>query len=61
MDENLKERLINKKESGWNNLPNDKFNQIFDFCNGYIDFLNQSKTEREFVVNSVNLAKQNGF
>ncbi len=61
MDENLKEKLINKKESGWNNLPNDTFNQIFDFCNGYIDFLNHSKTEREFTSNAINLAKENGF
>ena len=61
MDEGLKEKLVNKKENGWKDLPNDKFNQIFDFCNGYMEFLNRSKIEREFVTNSVNLARSNGF
>ena len=48
MGENLEKVLTNKKTSGWLETSNEKFNQIFEFCNGYMDFLNHSKTEREF-------------
>ena len=61
MEENLKEKLLNKKESGWVNLEDEKFKQIFDFCDGYIEFLNRSKTEREFAYNAVKLAESYGF
>lgn len=61
MEQNYENGLINKKESGWNKTDDKKFTQIFEFCNGYMDFLNKSKTEREFAVNAVNIAKENGF
>ena len=61
MEENLKEKLLNKKESGWVNLEDEKFKQIFEFCDGYIEFLNRSKTEREFAYNAVKLAESYGF
>jgi aspartyl aminopeptidase len=61
MDENLKKLLINKKESGWLKTDDEKFAKICDFFNGYMEFLNRSKTEREFATNSREVAKQNGF
>ena len=61
MEEKLENQLVNKKESGWLKTDNEKFNKIFEFCNDYIAFLNRSKTEREFAINSVKLAEQNGF
>ena len=61
MAENLEKVLTNKKTSGWLETSNEKFNQIFEFCNGYMDFLNHSKTEREFCLNARKLAEKNGF
>ena len=61
MEENLEERLINKKESGWLETDDGKFNQIFVFCDGYMNFLNHSKTEREFAFNAKKVAEENGF
>lgn len=61
MEENLKDRLFNKKESGWKNVDDTEKKNIFDFSKRYIDFLNVSKTEREFVKQAKMLADSNGF
>ncbi len=61
MENNLKERLFNKKEAGWKNVDENEKKSIFDFCQKYMDFLNISKTEREFVKNARKLADENGF
>ena len=61
MNDNLENKLLDKKESGWIKTDNQRFNQIFDFSNGYMEFLNRSKTEREFVTNARALAEENGF
>ena len=61
MEENLENRLINKKQSGWIETDDEKFKKIFDFCEGYMAFLNKSKTEREFAFNAKCLAEENGF
>ena len=61
MEENFKDKLLNKKKSGWLETDDEKFGKIFEFCNGYMSFLNCSKTEREFVANSKKIAEENGF
>ena len=61
MEDNLENKLINKKESGWLNTDEDKFKKIFEFCDDYINFLNHSKTEREFAENAKKIAEENGF
>ena len=61
MEENLEKKLMDKKVSGWIETDNEKFGNIFNFCDGYIEFLNKSKTEREFTFNAKKLAEQNGF
>ena len=61
MDENLKKVLLNKKQSGWLETNDEKFGQIFEFCNGYMDFLNHAKTEREFAAKAKELAESKGF
>ena len=61
MEENLKDRLFNKKESGWKMVDDTEKKNIFDFSKRYIDFLNVSKTEREFVKAAKKLADENGF
>ncbi len=61
MEENLKDRLFNKKESGWKMVDDTEKKNIFHFSKRYIDFLNVSKTEREFVKAAKKLADENGF
>ena len=59
--EELKEKLFNKKNVGWENMEANKKNEIFDFCNGYMDFLNKAKTEREFIKHARKTADEHGF
>ena len=61
MEENLEKKLLDEKKSGWLDTDDEKFGKIFDFCNGYMEFLNRSKTEREFAYNAKQLAEENGF
>ena len=43
----LKERLFHKKENGWKSLDESSKQNIFNYSEGYMKFLNSSKTERE--------------
>ena len=57
----LKEKLFNKKENGWKSKSQDERKTIFEYAKGYIDYMNDSKTEREIVVSSKKIADSNGF
>ena len=57
----LKEKLFVKKENGWKNIDDTQMKEIFEYCDGYINFLNNAKTEREVVAYAKNLAEENGF
>ena len=59
--EELKERLFNKKENGWKNVSDEEKEKIFNYCQGYMDFLNRSKTEREIVKNAEQMARERGY
>jgi len=59
--EELKNKLFNKRENGWELLNEKGKKEIFDFCDGYINFLNNSKIEREAVVTSKKMAEEKGF
>ena len=61
MNENQRKELLNEKKSGWLETDDEKFEKIFEFCNGYMEFLNRSKIEREFAANAKKLAEENGF
>lgn len=61
MEEELKEKLFNKKKVGWENLDTRRKEEIFNFCKDYMDFLNKAKTEREFVKEAKKIADLNGF
>ena len=61
MNENQKKELLNEKKSGWLETEDEKFSKIFEFCEGYMKFLNISKTEREFAANAKKVAEENGF
>ena len=59
--EKLKESLFRQTKTGWKGLEENIKNNIFEFCDNYIDFLNHSKTEREIIKSVKKLAVQNGF
>ena len=57
----MKEELLDKKENGWKEIDEERKNEIFEFCKGYMDFLGKTKIEREFVTEARKLAEENGF
>ena len=59
--EELKNKLFNKKENGWNSRTAEQKQEISDYAKGYIDYMNKSKTEREIISTSTEIAHQNGF
>lgn len=61
MGENLKDKLFMKKETGWLTTSEKEKEEIFKFSNGYIEFLNKAKTEREAVAYAKELAEENGY
>lgn len=61
MEEKLSGVLFNEKECGWKRLSDERKNEIFDFSKKYMDFLNCSKTEREFIKNARKMADKHGF
>ena len=61
MEENSQEKLINKKENGWETIDEETKKKIFEFTQGYMNFLNKAKTEREFVKETIKLAREKGY
>lgn len=61
MEENLKETLFNKKTIGWAKSTDSEIKNIYSFCDGYINFLNCAKTERECISFAKRLADEHGF
>ena len=55
------DNILNKKESGWKNLNDSEMNKILGFSDGYIKFLNCSKTEREANKNIILELQEKGF
>ena len=61
MEEELKEKLFNKKDNGWETLGCNQKEEVFDLSKKYMDFLNVAKTEREFIKHARKLANENGY
>ncbi len=53
--------MLLKKENGWKKYNDDKKKWVFEFAEYYKKFLDKSKTEREFIRNSIMLAEKKGF
>ena len=53
-------KLSYEKQCVWTCEKTNK-QEIFDFCEDYKSFLNQARTEREFVVLAEKMAKEHGF
>ena len=61
MEENLREKLLDKKEIGWNGLNEEQKKEIMDYSEAYMSFLNKGKIEREFIREAKKTAENNGF
>ena len=59
--EDLKKKLFNSKGNGWLELDNNSKQDVFSYAKGYINYLNNSKTEREIISTSKKIAEENGF
>jgi aspartyl aminopeptidase len=57
----LQELLSFKQQNVWEKANEADVKTGFDFCEGYKDFLNRSKTEREFAANAKKLAEAAKF
>ena len=54
----LQELLFNKRENGVDFMDDAELGVCDDFCEGYKQFLDEAKTEREAVTRIVELAQQ---
>ena len=61
MVEELKEKLFNQKQTGWYEINEDQQKKINEISQNYMNFLNKSKTEREFVKQARKLANEHGY
>ncbi len=59
--EKLQEQLSFKQKTVWEKASEDEIKKGFDFCEEYKNFLNSSKTEREFTANAEKAAVSAGF
>lgn len=57
----LQKSLFHDKKNGWADLSEEKKNEIYNYCNSYMNFLNKGKTEREIIKVSKEIADKNGF
>ena len=57
----LKEKLLMNDKNGWEETSEKEKEKIEEFCDGYINFLNEGKTERECVKKAKEIAEENGF
>ena len=55
------EDLFDKKEIGWKTIDENRKNEIFNFCDNYMNFLGKAKIEREFVKEARKAAEVHGF
>lgn len=57
----LKEKLTYKPKNGLLRVTEEQQKEAYAFCDGYMRFLDEAKTEREAVDASIELAKKAGF
>lgn len=55
------ENILNEKKCGWQNLEETKKTEIYSFCDSYLEFLNNAKTEREATKIIIECLEKNGF
>lgn len=47
--------------NAWKKYSQNNYKEVFEFSEGYIDFLSNCKTERECVTEAIRLAEKNGY
>lgn len=57
----LQNKLVYQNKNAWIEGKKDFKQKTMDFCEGYKDFLNKAKTEREFVDETKELVENKGF
>lgn len=57
----LQEKLLHDKKNGWEITSSEEGEKIFQYANGYMNFLNTAKTEREIVEQTIQMANEKGF
>lgn len=56
-----REEIMSSSKHGIHRLSDEELKKCDDFCEDYKKFLAESKIEREFAINSINLLEKNGF
>ncbi len=59
--EKLKEKLFLEKKDAYSDIKESKVKEIYSYSQGYKDFLDEAKTEREAVKYAVKYVKEHGF
>lgn len=57
----LQKALFNHKKNGWENIGDERKQEIYNYCQSYMNFLNNGKTEREIIKQSKYIADTNGY
>jgi aspartyl aminopeptidase len=60
-EKNKYDGLFYKRKNAWAEIGSDNGKEVTSFCDGYTDFLDRSKTEREFTDNTVEILEKEGF
>lgn len=53
--------MLRKQQNGWTKKSSEEKEVIFNFSEGYKNFLNKVKTEREFVEETIKIVEKKGF
>ena len=61
VSEKLKKELFSNPENGRKTASEEVLKEADSYAEGYKDFLDRAKTEREAVETAIELAKNNGF
>ncbi len=59
--DDLRSKLFYEQKNGYDLIDTEERIAIEDYCKDYMDYLNRSRTEREAVVNAINIAETRGF
>ncbi len=57
----MKEKLFYNQKNGYDRLPREEMAQLEEYSSRYIDFMNNSKTERDCVAQTIKMAEAAGF
>ena len=60
MDE-LRSKLFYEQKNGYDCIDTAEHVAVEEYCQSYMEFLNNSRTEREAVINAIDLAREQGF